>query len=52
MHGSSSSGASSQLRRVGFASLIAMSLGLVVLVFAQGFSTIGASARSRTSRWA
>jgi predicted Zn-dependent protease with MMP-like domain len=41
MGGSSSSGASGQLRRVGFAALIAMSLGLLVLVIAQGFSTIG-----------
>jgi predicted Zn-dependent protease with MMP-like domain len=39
--GGSSSGASGQLRRVGFAALIAMSLGLLVLVIAQGFSTIG-----------
>jgi predicted Zn-dependent protease with MMP-like domain len=31
-----------QLRRVGVASLIAMSLGLVVLVVGQGFSSIGA----------
>ena len=36
-----SSGASTHLRRVGFAALIAMSLGLVVLVLAQGFSSIG-----------
>src|ERR1700685_2992188 len=35
-------GASAQLRRVGFASLIAMSLGLVVLVVGQGFSSVGA----------
>jgi predicted Zn-dependent protease with MMP-like domain len=34
--------ASAQLRRVGFASLIAMSLGLVVLVVGQGFSSVGA----------
>lgn len=32
----------SQLRRVGFAALIAMSLGLIVIVLGQGFSTIGA----------
>jgi len=32
----------SQLRRIGFAALIAMSLGLVVVVVGQGFSTIGA----------
>jgi len=41
VRGSSSSSASGHLRRVGFAALIAMSLGLVVLVVAQGFSTIG-----------
>lgn len=35
-------GASGQLRRVGVAALIAMSIGLVVVVLAQGFSTIGA----------
>lgn len=34
--------ASPQLRRVGVAALIAMSLGLVVLVVGQGFSSIGA----------
>ena len=34
--------ASGQFRRVGVAALIAMSLGLVVLVVGQGFSTIGA----------
>ncbi len=39
MDGSQS--ASGHLRRVGFAALIAMSLGLLVLVIAQGFSTIG-----------
>jgi predicted Zn-dependent protease with MMP-like domain len=33
--------ASGQLRRVGVASLIAMSVGLVVIVVGQGFSTIG-----------
>src|ERR1019366_5621297 len=33
--------ASGQLRRVGVASLIAMSLGLIVLVVGQGFSSIG-----------
>jgi hypothetical protein len=32
---------SSQLRRVGVAALIAMSVGLVVLVVGQGFSSIG-----------
>ncbi|HUB74338.1 MAG TPA: metallopeptidase family protein [Solirubrobacteraceae bacterium] len=32
----------SKLRRVGAAALIAMSLGLVVLVVAQGFSSVGA----------
>ena len=36
-----SQSASGHLRRVGFAALIAMSLGLLVLVIAQGFSTIG-----------
>ena len=36
------SGASGQFRRVGVAALIAMSLGLVVIVVGQGFSTIGA----------
>jgi predicted Zn-dependent protease with MMP-like domain len=35
-------GASSHLRRVGVAALIAMSAGLVVLVVSQGFSSIGA----------
>jgi predicted Zn-dependent protease with MMP-like domain len=34
--------ASGQLRRVGVAALIAMSLGLVVIVLGQGFSSIGA----------
>ena len=34
--------ASGQLRRVGVAALIALSLGLVVIVVGQGFSTIGA----------
>jgi predicted Zn-dependent protease with MMP-like domain len=34
-------GASSHLRRVGVAALIAMSVGLVVLVVGQGFSSIG-----------
>jgi predicted Zn-dependent protease with MMP-like domain len=33
---------SSQVRRVGAAALVAMSLGLVVLVVGQGFSSIGA----------
>ncbi len=33
--------ASGQLRRAGFAALIAMSLGLIVIVLGQGFSTIG-----------
>src|ERR1700722_8048123 len=32
----------SQLRRVGLAALVAMSLGLVVLVLGQGFSSVGA----------
>lgn len=35
------SGASQQLRRLGVAALIAMSVGLVVLVVGQGFSSIG-----------
>src|SRR5271154_4696969 len=35
-------GASNRLRRTGVAALIAMSLGLVVLVIGQGFSSIGA----------
>ena len=35
-------GPSSHLRRVGVSALIALSLGLVVLVIAQGFSSIGA----------
>jgi predicted Zn-dependent protease with MMP-like domain len=34
--------ASGQLRRVGAAALIALSVGLVVIVIGQGFSTIGA----------
>jgi len=34
-------GSSNQLRRVGLAALIAISLGLVVIVVGQGFSTIG-----------
>ena len=42
--------ASGQLRRAGFAALIALSLGLVVVVVGQGFSTIGAVGASRTSR--
>ncbi len=41
MRGSSSPGASNQLRRVGLAALVALSLGLVVLVVGQGFSSIG-----------
>ncbi|HWW89241.1 MAG TPA: metallopeptidase family protein [Solirubrobacteraceae bacterium] len=42
MSGSSRPGSSNQLRRVGLAALIALSLGLVVIVVGQGFSTIGA----------
>ncbi len=42
MRGPSRSGASSQLRRVGVAALIALSLGLVVIVIGQGFSSVGA----------
>jgi predicted Zn-dependent protease with MMP-like domain len=34
-------GVSSQLRRVGLAALVAISLGMVALVIAQGFSSIG-----------
>jgi predicted Zn-dependent protease with MMP-like domain len=34
--------ASGQLRRIGLAALIALSVGLVVIVVGQGFSTIGA----------
>ena len=41
MRWSSSSGASNQLRRVGVAAIVAMSVGLVVLVVGQGFSSIG-----------
>src|SRR5947209_9991043 len=41
MSGSSRRGASNQLRRVGLAALIALSLGLVVIVVGQGFSSIG-----------
>src|SRR3979411_471137 len=37
----SSSPGSSRLRRIGVAALIAMSVGLVVLVVGQGFSSIG-----------
>jgi predicted Zn-dependent protease with MMP-like domain len=37
----SPSGASSHLRRVGVAALIALSVGLVVIVVGQGFSSIG-----------
>src|SRR5258707_2890951 len=42
MRASPPPGASGQLRRVGVASLIAMSVGLVVIVVGQGFSSIGA----------
>jgi len=42
MRWSSSSSASNQLRRVGVAAIIAMSVGLVVLVVGQGFSSVGA----------
>src|SRR5665213_1014206 len=42
MRAPSPSSASGQLRRVGVAALIAMSVGLVVLVVGQGFSSIGA----------
>ncbi|HEV2945683.1 MAG TPA: metallopeptidase family protein [Solirubrobacteraceae bacterium] len=36
-----SPGASPQMRRVGLAALVAMSVGLIVLVVGQGFSSIG-----------
>jgi predicted Zn-dependent protease with MMP-like domain len=39
--GSSRPGASNQLRRVGLAALIALSIGLIVIVVGQGFSSIG-----------
>ncbi len=42
MRDSKPPGAIGHLRRVGVAALVAMSLGLVVLVVGQGFSTIGA----------
>jgi predicted Zn-dependent protease with MMP-like domain len=42
MKRSSPPGSGGQLRRVGLAALLAMSLGLVVIVIGQGFSTIGA----------
>jgi predicted Zn-dependent protease with MMP-like domain len=42
MRASSSQGATRHLRRVGVAALIAMSLGLVVIVVGQGFSSVGA----------
>jgi predicted Zn-dependent protease with MMP-like domain len=42
MKTSSPQGSGGQLRRVGLAALLAMSLGLVVIVIGQGFSTIGA----------
>ena len=41
MRWSSSSGATNQLRRVGVAAMVAMSVGLVVLVVGQGFSSVG-----------
>jgi predicted Zn-dependent protease with MMP-like domain len=41
MRSPSPSGASTQLRRVGVAALIALSVGLVVIVVGQGFSSIG-----------
>jgi predicted Zn-dependent protease with MMP-like domain len=39
--GSSRPGASNHFRRVGLAALIALSLGLVVIVVGQGFSSVG-----------
>ncbi len=41
MRGSRSPGAFGNLRRIGVAAVVAMSLGLVVVVVGQGFSTIG-----------
>ena len=41
MSGSSRPGHNNPLRRVGLAALIALSLGLVVIVVGQGFSTVG-----------
>src|ERR1700733_6202672 len=41
MRASKPPGTSPQLRRVGVAALVAMSLGLVVLVVGQGFSSVG-----------
>ena len=41
MSRSSRPGSSNQLRRVGLAAMIALSLGLVVIVVGQGFSSIG-----------
>ena len=38
---SSRPGATNQLRRIGLAALIALSLGLVVIVVGQGFSSVG-----------
>ena len=42
MRSSKSQGASGQLRRIGLAALIALSLGLVVIVVGEGFGTDGA----------
>jgi predicted Zn-dependent protease with MMP-like domain len=42
MRASPSQGASGQLRRIGVAALIALSLGLIVIVIGQGFSSQGA----------
>jgi predicted Zn-dependent protease with MMP-like domain len=42
MRNMASPGSSGQLRRVGVAALIALSLGLVAIVVGQGFSSIGA----------
>jgi predicted Zn-dependent protease with MMP-like domain len=41
VRGPSSTGPRSQLRRVGLAALVALSLGLVVIVVGQGFSSVG-----------
>jgi predicted Zn-dependent protease with MMP-like domain len=42
MRAPKSPGALGQLRKIGLAALIALSLGLVVIVVGQGFSTVGA----------
>ncbi len=42
MRASKPPGASSQIKRIGVAALVALSVGLVVIVVGQGFSTVGA----------